>query len=297
MIALDLDLMVLCAGGSDSASYGDFGAGGASFDWGAEGDWGAAGDWGDSWSDPPAYDPPTWTEADVDTTGVEPFAMSPQEQYAQTIDLLQNYQDGASPPQLYQNPDLTNCEVVATLNGIALTPQGQEFLESLVKPNGDGTYQVSLVDKSGQPQTVNVTPGEAMLSTGGNHSMQLIEAALMQAAGQTTGNQIGLPPGDAMVRLGLQGVVTVDGGLSAAISYDQGGPVVGVAGLYQGNVGHAYTVVGAVTDPSTGALSLVLQDPYGFGHPTPYQESALNTAVGDSTTGTVPGFAPGGAVP
>lgn len=199
----------------------------------------------------------TWpTEADVDTTGVVVQELTPQQQFDQQVDLIQNFRDAASSPELIQG-EIGDCYAVAAINAVAQTPEGQAHLQSMVTPLGDGVYNVTLQGPDG-PVTVGVALNNGEVFASGPEHLQAIEKAIVytNSADPLTGvnpDAAGGNAGLALAQIGLSYVYAGD-----APSQD----AAAVAQVY-GQDGHAYAIGGTLVDPSTGATVLVPMNPWG----------------------------------
>ncbi|MBK6697624.1 MAG: hypothetical protein IPG50_36385 [Myxococcales bacterium] len=249
---------------------------------------------------PPAeYDE---TPIEIDATDVEPRELSAEEQFAIQVDLLQHHQDLASPALLNQG-QIGDCFVVSTLNTIAHTPEGMAYLNSLVTPQGDGAYHVTLFGADGQPTTVLVAMdpnGPYGSGASGDPTLAILERAIgtmhgpFDSMGAYDSIANGGRPYEAMNDLGLFAQPLE---ASAALGYTPDGVDVLVVGTRPdapgladfGLVGsHAYSVVGSLSDPSTGEMMLILQNPWGGEHPSPIPASQVDSLFGYASHGMLP---------
>ncbi|MBK6693232.1 MAG: hypothetical protein IPG50_13655 [Myxococcales bacterium] len=218
------------------------------------------------------------TEADVDTTGVEVRELSAQERFDQQVDLIQNYRDAASQPELVQG-DIANCYAVAAINSVAQTPEGQAHLASLVTPLGNGVYNVTLQGVDG-PTTVGVVLNDGEVFGSGPDFMMAIEKAIVYSnnADGLTGvlRDEGGNAGMALAQLGLNYVFAGDSPSPDAVA---------VAQVY-GQDGHAYAVGGTLVDPA-GNTVIVPLNPWGVDQIAPVSASSayIYTATLDSGDG------------
>ncbi len=197
----------------------------------------------------------------IDVTGVTVTELTPQQQFDQTVDLLQNYRDAASPGEISQL-HVGNCAVVSVVNALNSTPEGQAYINSLVTDLGDDRYNVRLTGADGQPQNVPVTFVDNLYAQG-DKTLQIVNAAvvesngMVQSAREGMGTGEGMWPSEVMTQLGLQNVQMVDGG-AVALQAATGGNFVAVIDYATSpTTTHANPVLGVVTNPDTGAPNMV----------------------------------------
>ena len=197
----------------------------------------------------------------IDVTGVTVTELTPQQQFDQTVDLLQNYRDTASPGELTQL-HVGNCAVISVVNALNSTPEGQAYINSLVTDLGDDRYNVRLTGTDGQPQNVPVTFVNNAYAQG-DKTLQIVNAAVIETNGmiesarEGMGTGEGVWPSEVMTQLGLQNVQMVDGG-AVALQAATGGNFVAVIDYATSPTStHANPVLGVVTNPDTGAPNMV----------------------------------------
>jgi len=243
------------------------------------------------------------TPIEIDVTGVDPASpYSEEELFDIRVDIMQNYQDSASPPQLYQG-DVADCFVVATLNAIAATPEGQAYLESMIKPLGDGLNEVTFPGRDGEPITVIVSDSD-LAGGSGSYELQVLELAYGVATGgnQDTSPYASLQTGNPADVLAVLGLGTGDvHDASAALGFQQGSEVWTLGTNGDSNAlsayglvdNHAYTVLGSITHPISGETYLVVGNPWGTQQPLPIPESALGTVFVGGAGGQLPSTSTG----
>jgi hypothetical protein len=223
------------------------------------------------------------------------------------VDIAQNYQDTASPPELWQ-ARRNDCFNVASLN--ALTARNpDEVLSLATETRRDGVWDVATMNRAGNEQHVYVN--DTPLIRGGADGNDPALVAIYNGTSQLyhPGRPGGYPD-DAMQRVFAQTDVTTPE--LAALRYRDTTDTAAVLGTLSprqlddatrqayadANLHpfHAYQVAGVFTNPDDGRDYAVLRNPWGYNadpaaqpgqsvHPQPIPLSDLNRLFATGTNG------------